>query len=47
MPRCTIVRNPVENAINYTQPGGDQAAAEGAMLVITVSDNGPHPARKT
>ena len=39
-----IVRNLVENAINYTQPGGDVAivaAAEGAMLVITVSDNGP------
>ncbi len=39
-----IVRNLVENAINYTQPGGDVAivaAADGAMLVITVSDNGP------
>ena len=39
-----IVRNLVENAINYTQPGGDvaiAAAADGAMLVITVSDNGP------
>ncbi|MBL8136529.1 MAG: PAS domain-containing protein [Acidobacteria bacterium] len=39
-----IVRNLVENAINYTQPGGDvaiAATAEGDVLVITVTDNGP------
>ena len=39
-----IVRNLVENAINYTQPGGEvaiAATAEGDGLVIRVTDNGP------
>jgi two-component system, OmpR family, phosphate regulon sensor histidine kinase PhoR len=39
-----IVRNLVENAINYTQPGGDIAIAasvDAGVLVITVTDNGP------
>ena len=39
-----IVRNLVENAINYTQAGGDitiAAAADAGRLVVTVSDNGP------
>ena len=39
-----IIRNLVENAINYTQDGGDiavtAAVADGA-LAVTVSDNGP------
>ncbi len=39
-----IVRNLVENAINYTQAGGEvtiAAAADAGTLVVTVSDNGP------
>jgi len=39
-----IIRNLVENAINYTQEGGDVAiasAVDDGMLAVTVSDNGP------
>ncbi len=39
-----IVRNLVENAVNYTQEGGEVAVAaalDARTLVITVTDNGP------
>ena len=39
-----IVRNLVENAVNYTQAGGTvrvQASCTGDTLTVEVSDNGP------